>query len=434
MEVLPEYLVIEKALQKHPLVFVTGEAGTGKSTFIRYLAQKTENLVVVAPVAISALNVKGVTIHSFFGFPATHITPEEFSAKSKLKMSRQKKELLDNTKILVIDEVSMLLPNILDSIHKILQIIKQNDKPFGGVSVVLVGDLLQLPPIVASSQERSYFSHRYQSAYFFSADIFNEIALTTFQLTLVKRQKDQELIKILSCIRINNNHRAGVALLNNRCYLQKKNKPLSPYATYLVTTNYKAKAINKQKLNTLRGKSVFFEARITGSASIEQWRLPASYLLELRLKARVMFLKNNKPQWLNGDFGEVVELTDNTIFVRKSGDEEVLEVKRTLWDKYQYTYERSQQRILKKLIGSFKQFPLALGWASTIHKTQGLTLSETIIDLSKGAFCTGQTYVALSRCRSLAGITLQNPIAMRDVKADNFVINFLEQLLTKKLN
>jgi ATP-dependent exoDNAse (exonuclease V) alpha subunit len=427
MEILPEYRQIEQALHKHPLIFVTGQAGTGKSTFIHYLHQVAGNLVALAPTGVAALNVKGMTIHSFFGIPASHVTPEEFTAPNPIRLHYQKKTIIRNTKILVIDEVSMLLPNILDSIDKILQNINKNDKPFGGVSVVLIGDLLQLPPIVASEEEAQYFSHRYASPHFFSADILKKIPLKTFFLTEHKRQTDSSFISILNAIRHNKDHREKIKILNNRCYKEKAKDVLKQEAIYLVTTNKRAKEINLQKLQALPEKTFTFEAEINGAVKKQGWNLPASYLLELKVGARVMFLKNKKPDWINGDFGWVVRFSKKHIIVQKDDGQEV-EVGKDSWEKYKYTYDRKQKSISKEVVGTFLQLPLALGWASTIHKTQGLSFHKIIIDLERGAFCTGQTYVALSRCRSLEGVTLVCPIGMRDVQADNTVMDFLKNL------
>lgn len=428
MKIISEYLKIEQALHnKETTLFVTGQAGTGKSTFISYLQQKIENLVVVAPTAVAALNVQGVTIHSFFGFPASHITPEEFHDVHSIKIYPPKRRLIRMMEVLVVDEVSMLLPNILDSMDKVLQYVRKNNRPFGGVKVVLIGDLLQLPPVIASTQEADYFSHRYFAPYFFAADIFQKVSLKSFCLTKVFRQVDEEFIKILGAIRTNQNYREALCILNNQCYKDKQGISLEEDTIYLVTTNYKAKKINQQKLQQLPTKSFFFEADITNTTTKEQWKIPASYLLELKKGAKVMFLKNSKPDWVNGDFGKVLDFEKNWIFVQKNNGQEV-KVKKTNWEKYKYIYDRQKKIIQKEVVGVFTQFPLALGWASTIHKTQGLSFEKIIVDLERGAFCNGQTYVALSRCKSLKNITLVAPIAMGDVRANSQAIDFLKEL------
>ena len=431
MEILSEYQQIEKALQKQSIIFVTGQAGTGKSTFIHYLQKKIKNLVALATTATAALNIQGVTIHSFFGFPASHITPEAFHTSSSIKIYPQKRKLMNLMEVLVVDEVSMLLPNLLDSMDIILQNINKNNQLFGGVKVVLVGDLLQLPPIVVTQQEKAYFSHRYSNAYFFAADVFRRCSLKSFLLTKVYRQVDTKFIRILEAIRINQNHKDAVRILNNLCYKDKQGKSLSQDAVYVVTTNAKAKSINKQKLYQLPDKIFCFEAKINGNETKEQWKIPASYLLELKRGAKVMFLKNNKPNWVNGDFGVVLSFEKNSIYVQKE-DESVVEVKKTEWEKYKYTYDRQKKMIQKEVTGTFYQFPLALGWANTIHKTQGLTFEKVIVDLTNRAFCTGQTYVALSRCKNLENITLTTPISMTDVKTDSTAIDFLMTIFSSK--
>lgn len=424
IKITKEYKQIIKALEKQSFLFVTGKAGTGKSTFINYLSHKVENLAIVAPTAIAALQIKGETIHSFFRFPPSHITPEEYQ-KNSIKLYPEKKKIIRKMEVLIIDEISMLLPNILDSINKVLQIIKKNNIPFGGSKVILVGDLLQLPPIVASKEEEIYFNHRYKNPYFFSADILKIFPLKIFYLSKVFRQKEKKLIAMLDRIRINKEHREDIRFLNRYCYLEKEEQK---EAIYLVPTNQKAKQINKNKISNLKGKSFFYEAQIKGSVSKENWKIPASYNLELKEEARIIFLKNNKPFWVNGDLGKIAMLTEEKVFVKKDGDEEILEVQKDSWKKYRYTYSYLHRRIEKEELGVFNQFPLSLGWAITIHKSQGLTLEKITIDLDKGAFCTGQVYVALSRCRELENIYLKKPLAMRDVRADKTVLDFLSSL------
>lgn len=423
IDVLPEYEFIYQAIEAGcPSLFVTGKAGTGKSTLIRWLTHKIDACAVVAPTAIAAMNVGGVTIHSLFGLPATHIDPDE-----DFNPSEKTRTVIENLKCLVIDEVSMVVPNLVDVMDKILRQVKRNDNPFGGVPTIFIGDLLQLPPVVSSQEESIYFSHRYKTPYFFSADTFKTQKLLPVNLKVVRRQTDETFIQALSHIRTNSEHRDHVALFNRQCY-RDKDRGASETGVYLVPTNRQANEINTAKLNSLDEKLVVFEARTTGTVPAGRWKLNAPSRLELKVGAKVIFVKNKMPQWVNGDLGGVVGIDTDSIRVKKDKTDNVLLVGRETWNKYSYTYNYQTQKIEKTIIGTFEQFPVALGWAITIHKSQGMTLDHVTIDLGQGAFCEGQTYVALSRARTIDGITLARPISMKDVKVDPTIIEFYEHL------
>lgn len=423
IEVLPEYDFIKQAIGAGcPSLFVTGKAGTGKSTLVRWLTHEIDSCAVVAPTAIAAVNVGGVTIHSLFGLPASHIDPgDEFNPSSKTRT------VVENLKCLIIDEVSMVLPNLVDVMDKILRQVRRNETPFGGIPTIFIGDLLQLPPVVSSQEETIYFSHRYKTLYFFSADVFKTQELLPINLNEVRRQTDKRFIEALSHIRTNKDHRDHVALFNRTCFRDKTHDP-DIHGIYLVPTNRQAKKINTEKLDSLTSELHVFEARTTGNVPVGRWKINVPSQLELKLGAKIIFLKNKQPQWVNGDLGEVVGIEPDCIRIKKDKTDNVLLVGREVWYKFSYTYNYQTQKIEKTQIGTFEQFPLSLGWAMTIHKSQGMTLNNAIIDLGGGAFCEGQTYVALSRARTIEGITLVRPISMKDVKVDPVVLAFYRNL------
>lgn len=422
IEVLPEYDFIYQALlQKCPCIFVTGKAGTGKSTLIDWLQQELSSCAIVAPTAIAAIQVNGDTIHSFFGLPAQHIDPDQaIDPNDKIRL------VLENLNYLIVDEVSMVLPNIVDVINNILKNVRNNDLPFGGISVVFVGDLLQLPPVVSTPEEVVYYSHRYKTPYFFSADIFKSLQVMPVHLTKVRRQTDEDFINALNHIRLNETPREHIALFNRRCY-RDKDKNLDT-GIYLVTTNAAAKTINTQHLSKIAGEAQIYNALVTGNLPMNKWKLNVPDRLELKIGARVILLKNKKPDWVNGDLAEIVGLEENLIRVKKLKSDNILIVQKETWTKYKYTYDYSNRKIERMEVGTFQQYPIALGWAITIHKSQGLTLENLTIDLGNGAFCEGQVYVALSRAKTIEGITLSKPISIRDVKVNQHAKTFLQNI------
>lgn len=422
VEVLPEYEFILQAVRAGcPSIFVTGKAGTGKSTLIHWLRSKLDSCAVVAPTAVAAATIQGDTIHSFFGLPPRLIDPgESHPTSTKVRL------VLENIKCLIVDEVSMVQPNLIDTMSNILRSARGNQLPFGGVPVVFVGDLLQLPPVVSSPEEAVYFSHRYRTRYFFSADIFREQQIVPVVLTKVRRQADTEFIEALNRIRLNDDCREAVALFNRRCFRDKPAGPVN--GVYLVPTNKAARTINMRELDRLPGDVRLYEARVTGDVPANKWKLTAVDRLELKVGAKVIFLKNHKPDWINGDLGTVVGLDADSIRVRKEKTDNVVVVGRETWQKYKYKYDYETRRVEAEVVGTFEQFPVALGWTITIHKSQGLTLGDLTLDLGGGAFAEGQTYVALSRARTLEGITLVNPISMRDVRTDPVVLDFYRNL------
>ncbi|MDR3298411.1 MAG: AAA family ATPase [Candidatus Accumulibacter sp.] len=422
VEVLPEYEFILQAVRAGcPFIFVTGKAGTGKSTLIHWLRSQLDSCAVVAPTAIAAANVQGDTIHSFFGLAPRLLDPgKEYPTSIRVRL------VLENIKCLIVDEVSMVLPNIVDIMNSILRSARNDNRPFGGVPVVFVGDLLQLPPVVASPEEAVFFSHRYRTRYFFSADIFREQPIVPVNLIKVRRQEDADFIAALNRIRLNDDCRDAVALFNRRCF---RDRPTElPEGIHLVPTNQAARGINARALDRLPEPARLYEATVTGKVTINKWKPPVPDRLELKVGAKVIFLKNRKPDWINGDIGMVLGLEDDHVRVRKEKTDNVVVVGRETWQKYKYVYDYETRKIEAEIVGTFEQFPLALGWAITIHKSQGLTLDSLTLDLGNGAFAEGQTYVALSRARNIAGITLARPISMRDVRVDPVVAAFYRRL------
>jgi len=424
IEVLPEYDQVRRAVhQRVPAIFVTGKAGTGKSTLIRYLLASIKGCAVVAPTAIAALNVGGDTIHSFFGIPPATVDPNE-----PIELRPKTRSLLRGIYCLIVDEVSMVTPNLVDRMDRLLREARACNQPFGGLTVIFVGDLLQLPPVVASEEELEFFNHLYGGVYFFLAKVFEQVEILPVALTTVRRQADQEFVEALSRIRSADDHREMVALINRKCYLEPQQLGRPHRGIHLVTTNAQAAQINSRELKALKKPSRTYEATITGDMALKAGREPAAASLELKVGAKVLFVANNKPAWVNGDRGEVVELFNRMVRVRKLGDGSVQDVEPFVWERHRYIYNAQERRLERRLVATYEQLPLALGWAITIHKSQGMSLDEVTLDLGNGSFAQGQTYVALSRCRSIEGLSLVRPIGMRDVRVDPRLIAFYKDL------
>ena len=418
IEVIPEYKrALEAVLENEGALFVTGKAGTGKSTLIKYLSSRLEDCVVLAPTAAAAINAGGDTIHSFFNLPARHIDPGE-----KLRLNPKSKDVVKYLKALIVDEASMVTPNIVDVIDILLRRYRKNDEPFGGVSVVFVGDLLQLPPVVSTHEERIYFSERYPTQFFYSADVFLRTEIIPINLTRVRRQEDNEFIEALGFVREGVDTGRAVSYFNTNCL--KSHADLDN-PMWLVATNAAAHSINAKKLAGLAGDTKTYKADVTGDAPASKWRLPVPEVLELKVGAKVVFLRNNKQKgWINGDTGVVVSVGSDTLLVRHDNGGEALEVERMGWERYQYTCDEENKKIDKEEIGRFSQFPVSLGWAVTIHKSQGMTLESAVVDLGSGAFSDGQTYVALSRCRRVEGLRLARNLTPRDIRVNKEALEF----------
>ncbi len=408
IDVNPEFERTRELLEDGaPFVFLTGRAGTGKSTFIKYIKSEfkfKKNMAVLAPTGLAALNVGGQTIHSFFTFPA--VPPD----RATLKKSRYKK-VIENLDLLIIDEVSMVRADLLDLVDAALRLNRVSDEPFGGVQILVVGDLFQLSPVIASNEERQLIERKYESEFFFSADCLNEVDVEVVELKDVYRQSDEEFINLLELVREGEGCEDALTTINNECLGRK----LDGDAVILTTTNAIADRINHSKLSAIDEEPQLLKGSFTGTFDNRSDRLPAPEELYLKRGAQVMFTKNdNDKRWMNGTLGNVVSIASDSIIVETTKGK-LCEVSQSVWETYSYHYDESKDRIIPEVVGTYTQFPLKTAWAATIHKCQGMTLDNAIIDLGSRAFATGQVYVALSRCRALSGISLCRPLRVNDI-------------------
>lgn len=430
IEILPEYQAIEDLLKtgNNELIFVTGKAGTGKSTFIRYIRSRFDKCIVVAPTAIAAANIQAPTIHSFFSLPITFINPEDVSNNNP-KIT----PLVKSLDLLIIDEVSMVNAILIDTIDIILKKIKGANKPFGGISVLFVGDLFQLPPIVSDKEVVKFFSSRYGGTYFFLANVFEKKSLHRIELTKVFRQIDQEFIHILDAIRTSEEDcKSKLEALNEACYKEPIESEFDD-VIHLVPTKIKAESHNQSKLDSISGMSQKFNVILSNGMTLhEVSNLQVPDVLELKVGAKVVFLKNNESHWINGSLGEVVELNGNDLIKVRVLDSGVVEdVYRETWGKTEYFFDNTNKKISSIQIVEARQFPLNLGWAITIHKSQGMTLDKVVIDIGGSAFADGQTYVALSRVKSMGGLRIKSKITIRDIRT-NLKIKIIYDKLFRK--
>jgi ATP-dependent DNA helicase PIF1 len=407
-------------------LFITGRAGTGKSTLLQLLKSTTrKKTAVLAPTGVAALNVQGQTIHSFFGFPPRIITPGEASRRVSRK---DLKRLYRNLEVLVIDEISMVRADMLDGMDRFLRVNRENMRPFGGVQVVFFGDLFQLPPVVTRDPvESAYFNGYYESPYFFSARILEDPAFDfePVELRKVFRQESRHFLRLLEAVRVNELDHDDLADINERHqpgYIAEEG-----YIT-LCARNATADRINREALLRLPEPESLFQAEIQGS--FDPGLYPTEALLKLRVGAQVMFVKNDpEKQFVNGSIGTVVRLKGKNIVVElreDNGKKRDIEVAPVQWEIVRYKSDPAGN-IDTESIGSFRQYPLKLAWAITIHKSQGKTFDKVVIDLEGGAFEHGQLYVALSRCRTLEGIILKKPVQLRDVITDDRVVDYYQQ-------
>lgn len=403
----------------HSPLFVTGKAGTGKSTLLRYFVERLRrNHVVLAPTGIAALNVGGQTIHSFFGFPPRPLK------KSEIRRRRSRK-IYEALELIIIDEVSMVRADMMDNIDYFLRVNRNRNEPFGGVQMIFFGDLFQLPPVVSSNEERQMFQLLYESPFFFSAKVFEEQPVQMLELTEVFRQEHRYFIQLLDAVRLNQAEYDELEALNERVQPEAKNT--EGYIT-LAARNATVNEINKKKLEELSTDEYSYIAEVKGDFKV----LPAETPLRLKEGAQVMFLRNDtERRYVNGTIGTVERLDQDRIevrVIRRTGKVEVIEVKKETWEQQRYSLSSSGE-IESEKIGSFKQYPLRLAWALTIHKSQGKTFEHVHIDLGRGAFESGQTYVALSRCTTLEGIALRKPLTPNDIQVDPRVVEFYEMAL-----
>ena len=405
-------------------IFLTGKAGTGKTTFLRTLKDKLpKRMVVVAPTGIAAINANGVTIHSFFQLPfAPYVPNSTFNTEGIFRMSKEKQRILRTLDLLVIDEISMVRADLLDSIDMVLRRYRDRSKPFGGVQLLLIGDLQQLPPVV-KDEEWTLLSKYYDSPYFFSSLALKQMGYITIELLHVYRQNDLDFLTLLNKIRDNKADQDTFKKLNSR-YVPNFAPPSGTDFIRLVTHNYQAQSINDRKLAELPGASRRYKASITGE--FPEQSFPTEFVLELKENAQVMFVKNDstgKGRYYNGMLGKVVSITTKGVTVKANETGELIDLLPEEWTNAKYVLNKETQAIEEEVEGTFKQLPLRLAWAVTIHKSQGLTFEHAIID-AQHSFAHGQTYVALSRCKTLEGLVLSAPLSPSAVICDEKVHQF----------
>ena len=411
-------------------IFLTGKAGTGKTTFLNEFVKKTQKKhIVVAPTGIAAINAGGVTIHSMFGLPLRTFIPTTDRIDSNLgnniadlmqhfKYRKDKLKLLREIEIIIIDEVSMLRADVLDMMDFSLRSVRRNQQKFGGVQMLFIGDLYQLPPVV---RDEHFLGQYYKSPFFFESYALKEMPLITIELTTVYRQKDEIFLDILNDIRDGAVGDIDFDTLNDR-YIPDFEPTDEPYV-YLTSHNRMADEINQKKLADLKGKAYVYSAEIIGNFSENQY--PNEEELQLKVGAQVMFIRNDASsdkRYFNGKLAEVMSLDQKEITVLIDGDEEVFTLKKETWEQKRYGLD-AEKNITEDVLGSFQQYPIRLAWAVTIHKSQGLTFDRLIIDAGK-SFASGQVYVALSRCRTLEGIVLKSKITPNVIFADRRVAQF----------
>ncbi|MGG5211019.1 helix-turn-helix domain-containing protein [Chryseobacterium sp. MIQD13] len=411
-------------------VFLTGKAGTGKTTFLNDFVKKTrKKYIVVAPTGIAAINAGGVTIHSMFGLPLRTFLPTTDRIDGSLanniadlmphfKYRKDKLKLLREVEVLIIDEVSMLRADVLDMMDFSLRFIRRNNQRFGGVQMLFIGDLYQLPPVV---RDEHILKMCYQSPFFFDSLAIKDIPLLTIELTKVYRQSDEKFLEILNAIRDGDVANINFEDLNKRYDPDFKTGTES--YVYLCSHNKMADEINQEKLEEINLTVKTYEAKLFGDFKENQF--PNEQFLELKVGAQVMFIRNDitgEKKYFNGKLGEISALDDNEIKVVLDGSEREITVKREVWEQKKYFLD-TEKNIKEEVLGSFEQFPIKLAWAVTIHKSQGLTFDKVIIDAGK-SFTAGQVYVALSRCRTLEGIVLKSKITPEVIFKDNRILQF----------
>jgi ATP-dependent exoDNAse (exonuclease V) alpha subunit len=404
------------------LLFVTGSAGTGKSTLIDVLrAELDRNLVVVAPTGVAALNVRGQTIHSFFQLPPG---PQPRARR----IQGPGRDVIAKMDVLVIDEVSMVRADLLDAVDDALRVnTGRPNVPFGGKAVVLIGDMHQLPPVIAGSEERRLFESSYESPYFFSALCLASQPLTTVTLTRSFRQSDAHFVSLLDNIRLGCDLEDTVSALN-----ESVGELADDSENHLVLTsvNARARRFNEQQLTRLPGREWRYPGEVEGDWLENDSQLPSPSDLRLKAEAQVMFTKNG-PDWVNGTLGRVLDLDEESIEVELLSETHqgmIVGVERESWERYRYNWDEKKSRVETEVVGCYTQFPFILAWAVTIHKAQGLTLDHINIDLGRGMFAPGQAYVALSRCRTLEGISFNRPLSADDVKSDPVIQAFYRRM------
>ncbi len=443
----PSELVQRFINQTNRTVFLTGKAGTGKTTLLKKIIETThKNTVVVAPTGIAALNAGGVTIHSFFQLPfggflpitgqPPHVSDRfQLNTQSTLqrhfKMNKQRQAIIRNLELLIIDEVSMLRADLLDAIDFMLRKVRRNNAPFGGVQVLFIGDLLQLPPIV-KNEEKSALSNYYKGYFFFHAKVLEARPPLYVELDKIYRQDDEQFIQVLNHLRNNFVDQEDIDILNN--YVKQDFEPSKHEGFITLTThNNKADEINQRSLDALKGKLYKYKAEVSGDFPPHMF--PIAEQMELKVGAQVMFIKNDtsfQKEYFNGKIGQITELNADAVFVTFPEENKTIEVEKYEWENVKFTLDEKSGEIQEEVKGTFVHFPLKLAWAITVHKSQGLTFDKAVLDLSK-VFAPGQAYVALSRLRSLKGLVLLNPIKLNGLTNDRDVVAYAQNKASQEV-
>ena len=411
-------------------IFLTGKAGTGKTTFLHKLKEYTaKRMIITAPTGVAAINAGGVTLHSFFQLPFGPFIPgseaSEQSRQRLFRFSKEKKRIIKSLDLLVIDEISMVRADLLDSVDAVLRRHRRNDQPFGGVQLLMIGDLHQLSP-VAKQDEWQLLKQYYESIYFFSSHSLDQAAMVTIELKHIYRQSDARFIQLLNRVRDNRLEAASIGELNRRYIKNFTPEKNQGYIT-LTTHNNNADTINNGRLSGLRGKEYCFDAEVSGE--FPEHTYPTPFTLVLKVGAQIMFLRNDtsiEKRYYNGKIGKIKTITGRQICITCPGESEDIAVEALEWENIKYKVDEENKEIQEDIVGKFKQFPLKLAWAITIHKSQGLTFEKAVID-AESAFAHGQVYVALSRCKTLEGMVLSSPIPSRGIETDESVLNFVEK-------
>ncbi|GAB7258032.1 helix-turn-helix domain-containing protein [Polaribacter sp. OB-PA-B3] len=409
-------------------LFITGKAGTGKTTFLHKIkSDSLKRMVIVAPTGVAAINAKGVTIHSFFQMPFGPILPNQIAnTNQQRKFSKTKIDIIKSLDLVIIDEISMVRADLLDGIDQVMRRYKNRNKVFGGAQVLMIGDLQQLAPVVRPN-EWSLLQQHYNTVYFFSSKAYQEANVVSIELKHIYRQKNEDFIKILNEIRTDTLSDESAKILN-----KNYNPSFSPskddgYIT-LTTHNNRANLINNSELNKIKNKSYYFDAEVSGKFNENSY--PNSEKLELKIGAQVMFIKNDsspEKRYFNGKIGIVTDISRETVTVHCGDELDEIVTEREKWENINYSINEETKEIKEDISGSFSQIPLRLAWAITIHKSQGLTFDKAIID-AEASFAHGQTYVALSRCTSLEGLVLKTPITSNAIINDRTVSVFNESV------
>ena len=386
-------------------IFITGKAGTGKTTLLEYFRiNSKKNFVILASTGISAIKAKGKTIHSFFLFPPRILINE--------KIKRLRSNIIKNVDTILIDECSMIRCDLLDAIDQSLRLNRNSDESFGGIQIILLGDIHQLPPVIRENEQDIFDNFYPNGHYFFHANCYQNSNISTYELTKIYRQKDAEFINILNKIRSGNVTEADLLPLNNKVVNQDSNVL---YETIILSpTNRKVDTINSVNLQNINSETFSYQSSETG----EFREKPADEILELKVGAQVMLIKNDiksPKRWVNGSIGIVTDLTANSIHLKIKN--KVHKITQDTWEKFDYLIKDGE--VLHEVVATFTQYPIKLAWAVTIHKSQGQTFEKVIIDLDRGSFAPGQTYVALSRVTSLEGLFLTRPINISDILFNN---------------